>query len=73
VADAAAQGHGVHDVYTQAPVLDVYRRTGKLPDGTVKVLVEGQQRAMRAMKPGRDGKEIHDSLTAFFTEQGYPT
>ncbi|MDD5349478.1 MAG: Xaa-Pro peptidase family protein [Chthoniobacteraceae bacterium] len=34
---------------------------------------EGQKRVLKTMKPGRDGKEIHDALTAFFAERGYPT
>ena len=38
-----------------------------------ETVLEGQQRVLKAMKPGRDGKEIHDSLTAFFAERGYPT
>ena len=38
-----------------------------------ETVLEGQQLALRAMKPGVDGKEVHDAVTAFFTERGYPT
>ena len=38
-----------------------------------ETVLEGQQRVLKTMKPGRDGREIHDALTAFFTERGYPT
>lgn len=38
-----------------------------------ETVLEGQQRVLKMMKPGRDGREIHDELTAFFTERGYPT
>jgi Xaa-Pro aminopeptidase len=34
---------------------------------------EGQQRAITAMKPGADGKTIHESVKDFFTQAGYPT
>ena len=33
----------------------------------------GQQLALRSMKPGADGKAVHEAVQAFFTEQGYPT
>lgn len=35
--------------------------------------LEGQKRAIEAMKPGASGKEIHDGIKAFFAESGYPT
>lgn len=34
---------------------------------------EAQKRVLKTMKPGGDGKAIHDGVTAFFKEQGYPT
>ena len=37
VADTKAAGHGFHDVYAQPQALQVYRQTGKFPDGTVLV------------------------------------
>ncbi len=33
----------------------------------------GQTLALKAMKPGKSGKAIHESVKQFFTEQGYPT
>lgn len=38
-----------------------------------ETVLEGQKLAMRAMKPGVDGKEVHESVQAYFTERGYPT
>lgn len=38
-----------------------------------ETVLEGQQIAMRAMKPGVDGGKVHKALVAFFTERGYPT
>lgn len=38
-----------------------------------ETVCEGQQRALRAMKPGADGGAVHDDVTRFFTERGYPT
>jgi Xaa-Pro aminopeptidase len=34
---------------------------------------EGQQRALRGIKPGVHGGKIHDQVKAFFTEKGFPT
>jgi len=34
---------------------------------------EGQKLALRSMKPGVDGKEVHEAVQAFFTGRGYPT
>lgn len=34
---------------------------------------EGQKRAITTMKPGADGRAIHESVKEFFTERGYPT
>jgi Xaa-Pro aminopeptidase len=34
---------------------------------------EGQSRALKAMKPGADGGEIHQALLDFFAGRGYPT
>jgi Xaa-Pro aminopeptidase len=36
-------------------------------------VLKGQQMALKAMKPGVDGSEIHDAVKDYFTEQGYPT
>lgn len=33
----------------------------------------GQERALRAIKPGRSGEEIHEHVKTFFAEAGYPT
>jgi Xaa-Pro aminopeptidase len=38
-----------------------------------ETVLEGQQIAMRSMKPGVDGGKVHKALVAFFTERGYPT
>lgn len=38
-----------------------------------ETVLKGQQMALKAMKPGVDGGKIHDAVTHFFTEQGYPT
>lgn len=34
---------------------------------------QGQKMALQAMKPGADGKAIHEEVKAFFTNEGYPT
>jgi Xaa-Pro aminopeptidase len=34
---------------------------------------KGQALALKAMKPGADGKEIQDTVREFFTRAGYPT
>lgn len=33
----------------------------------------GQDRALRAMKPGASGKAIHEDVKKFFSDSGYPT
>lgn len=38
-----------------------------------EVCLEGQKRAFREMKPGVDGKTLHESIKAEFAAQGYPT
>jgi Xaa-Pro aminopeptidase len=35
--------------------------------------LEGQKLALKALKPGADGKQIQDDVRAFFTTAGYPT
>jgi len=35
--------------------------------------LEGQKRALKAMKPGVAGKPVQDEVRKFFTDQGYPT
>jgi Xaa-Pro aminopeptidase len=35
--------------------------------------LEGQKRALRAIKPGRSGKAVQDDVRQYFTDQGYPT
>jgi len=35
--------------------------------------LEGQNRALQALKPGVSGKALQDSIRDFFTGQGYPT
>ncbi|MBA2241292.1 MAG: aminopeptidase P family protein [Chthoniobacterales bacterium] len=34
---------------------------------------EGQALALKKMKPGADGLQVHDEVKQFFTEQGFPT
>jgi Xaa-Pro aminopeptidase len=34
---------------------------------------KGQERALRAMRPGASGRVIHEAVKAFFTQRGYPT
>ena len=36
-------------------------------------VLEGQQLALKTMKPGVQGKRVHDSIQKLFTESGYPT
>ena len=36
-------------------------------------VLEGQQLALRSMKPGVDGKQVHEAVQRLFTERGYPT
>lgn len=36
-------------------------------------VLEGQKLALRSMKPGADGKAVHNAVQALFTERGYPT
>ncbi|MEI6560629.1 MAG: Xaa-Pro peptidase family protein [Verrucomicrobiota bacterium] len=38
-----------------------------------ETVLEGQNLALRAMKPGVDGKAVHEAVQALFTERGYPT
>ena len=38
-----------------------------------QTVLEGQQLALRAMKPGVEGKAVHEAVQALFTERGYPT
>ena len=38
-----------------------------------QTVLEGQQLALRSMKPGADGKAVHEAVQAFFTGRGYPT
>ena len=38
-----------------------------------ETVLEGQQQALRAMKPGVDGKAVHEAVQDFFTRSGYPT
>ena len=38
-----------------------------------EIVKEGQLRAIKAMKPGADGRTIHESVKNFFTQSGYPT
>ncbi|HWB60514.1 MAG TPA: Xaa-Pro peptidase family protein [Chthoniobacteraceae bacterium] len=38
-----------------------------------ETVLEGQSRALKAMKPGADGKTIHESVKEFFKQSGYPT
>ncbi|MDD5198533.1 MAG: M24 family metallopeptidase [Terrimicrobiaceae bacterium] len=35
--------------------------------------LEGQRRALKALRPGSEGKAIQDAIREFFTESGYPT
>lgn len=36
-------------------------------------VLEGQQLALRSMRPGVDGGPLHDAITGFFIQNGYPT
>jgi Xaa-Pro aminopeptidase len=38
-----------------------------------QTVLEGQQLALRSMKPGVDGKTLHEAIQRLFTERGYPT
>jgi len=38
-----------------------------------ETVLEGQRLALASMKPGVDGKEVHEAVQALFTERGYPT
>ncbi|MGH8048153.1 MAG: M24 family metallopeptidase [Chthoniobacterales bacterium] len=49
---------------------------GKAGDAQRKLwetCLEGQKRALEALKPGVDGKKLQDGIRAFFTERGYAT
>lgn len=49
---------------------------GKAGPGLVHMYAtvkEGKQMALGQMKPGADGKAIHDGITRYFKERGYPT
>ena len=35
--------------------------------------LEGQEKALRAIKPGEPGKQVQESIRDFFSSQGYPT
>ena len=51
----------------------VVRRASDAQRRLWETVLEGQKLALRAMKPGVDGKAVHDAVTALFTERGYPT
>ncbi|MDZ4815770.1 MAG: Xaa-Pro peptidase family protein [Verrucomicrobiota bacterium] len=38
-----------------------------------KVVRQGQQIAYKGMRPGQDGALVHESIKAYFAEQGFPT
>ena len=38
-----------------------------------KTVLAGQQMVLKAIKPGVDGAKLHQAVTDYFTEQGYPT
>jgi len=38
-----------------------------------ETVLEGQELALQSMRPGVNGKEVHESVQKFFAEQGYPT
>jgi len=38
-----------------------------------ETVLAGQQQALRAMRPGVDGGEVHRAVTDFFAARGYPT
>jgi len=38
-----------------------------------ETVLEGQRLALRSMKPGAEGKVVHEAVQAFFTGRGYPT
>jgi len=38
-----------------------------------ETVLEGQKRALAAMKPGVNGKRLQDSVKKFFTDSGFPT
>ena len=38
-----------------------------------QTVLEGQQLALRSMKPGAEGQAVHEAVQALFTERGYPT
>lgn len=38
-----------------------------------QTVFEGQQMALRKMRPGADGRQIHDEIKEYFTRQGFPT
>jgi Xaa-Pro aminopeptidase len=38
-----------------------------------KVCLQGQERALRALKPNSRGQKIHEDVKAFFSTSGYPT
>src|SRR6478609_831730 len=38
-----------------------------------ETVLKGQQMALKAMKPGVNGKEVHERVKQFFTDEGFPT
>jgi Xaa-Pro aminopeptidase len=38
-----------------------------------QVCLDGQKKALRAIRPGEPGKKVQDDVRAFFSESGYPT
>ena len=38
-----------------------------------EICLTGQQRAFQALKPGANGRKVHEDVKAFFSEAGYPT
>ena len=49
---------------------------GKASDAQRKLwetVLKGQQMALKAMKPGVNGKEVHERVKQLFTDEGFPT
>jgi Xaa-Pro aminopeptidase len=48
-------------------------RAGEAQQRLWHTCLEGQKKALRAIRPGKPGKEVQDDIRAFFADQGYPT
>ncbi len=65
--------HARHGYYGDLTRTVVRGRASEAQKELWNIVWEGQKIALRAMKPGADGKAIQEAVKDFFTMHGYPT